>query len=233
MQLGIIDVIVVIFLFLGAFLGLKRGIIKSVISFVGIVLALIIAWCLKNPISEFLYTTLPIFNFKSSTALVNIMIYEIIAFLVIAIILLIVVKLIMIFTGVVDKILSVTKILGFANKLLGLVFGFIEAYVIAFTVLFFLYNFTNFYHEIENNTLSYRIVESSPILSDLVKNESQSIDEIASIQSHYNEDSEEYSKELFNVLLKYKIIKPSTAEKLVKKGKINIPNAQDIINEYK
>lgn len=228
-----IDFVIVILLILGALFGLKKGIVKSVISLFGIVLVFIIAWNLKNPLAQILYTKLPFFSFTSSTSLFNIIIYELISFLIIAIILLIILKLVMIFTGLIDKILSITKVMGFTSRILGMIFGFIEMYVLIFFVLFFLYNFTNVYKSIDNNTLALRMLNSTPILSNMVESEKATVDEIYSLKENYKENDEEYNKQVFNVLLKYNIIKPKTAQELVDNGKIKIDGAQEIIDNYK
>lgn len=227
-----IDAIIVIILVLGSLLGLKRGIIKSVISFAGIIIAITLAWILKNPISEFMYMKFPFFSFTGEGALINIIIYELISFLIIAIILLVIVKLITFFTGLVDKILSLTHIMGFASKLLGMIFGFIETYILVFIVLFFLYNFTNIYKTIDNNTLALRILNSTPVLTNIVESERSTFDEIANLSKNYKENSEEYNEQLFDILLKYNVIKPSTAKKLVEENKIKVNNANEIINKY-
>ena len=227
-----IDFVIVVLLILGALFGLKKGIVKSVISLFGVVLVFIIAWNLKNPIVQILFTKLPFFNITSTTSIMNIVIYELIAFLLIAIILLIILKLIMIFTGLIDKILSITKVMGFASKLLGMIFGFIEMYVLIFFVLFFLYNFTNIYKSIDNNTLALRMLNSTPILSTMVENERATFDEITSLKDNYKENDEEYNKKVFETLIKYNVLKPKTAQELVNSGKVKIDGAEEIIKKY-
>ncbi|MBR1416661.1 MAG: CvpA family protein [Bacilli bacterium] len=232
MNIGIVDIVVIIFLILGAALGFKRGIVKSFVGFIGLVIALILAWYLKNPISEFMYTHLPFFSFKGGFALLNIVIYEIIAFLIIAIILLTIVKLITIFTGLVDKLVGLASGLGIISKILGLVFGVIENYVIAFLVLFILYSFTTFNTTINENELSSKMLSSTPVLSTLVKDEMSSLQEIFNIKLDFNE-SGNYDDQLFDILLKYKVISIDTAEKLVSDNKVQISNASEIIKKYK
>ena len=101
-----IDVIIITLLLIGAFFGFKKGIIKSIVSLGLVILAIIIAWFLKNPIAAVMYTKLPFFSFTSSTTLINILVYEMVAFLIIAIILLIIVKAVVFFTHLIDKILN-------------------------------------------------------------------------------------------------------------------------------
>jgi len=230
--LSTIDVIILGLLLLGALFGFKKGIIKSIVSLALMIIAIIIAWFLKNPIASVMYTKLPIFNFTSSTSLINIIIYEMIAFLIIAIILLIIVRVILFFTHLVDKILSLTKSMGFLSKILGMIFGFVEMYVFIFIGLFLLYNFTNVYKTIDSSTFAIRMLNSTPILSPMVESEKSAFDEIYSLKSNFKEDDEEYNKKLFETLIKYKVISVNTAKELIKAEKININGADEILKKY-
>ena len=227
-----VDATIVISLIIGALFGFKKGIIKGIVSLGLLIVAIIAAWFLKNPIAAIMYTKLPFISFTSSTSIINIIIYEMIAFLIIAIILLLIVKLIMFFTGLIDKILSLTKVMGFASRILGLIFGFIETYIFIFIGLFLMYNFTNFYKDIDNNTLALRMLDSTPILSPMIEKEKGAFDEIYALKSEYKEDDEEYNKKVFEVLIKYKVISVNTAKQLVNEGKIKIADANEIIKMY-
>lgn len=227
-----VDATIVISLIIGALFGFKKGIIKGIVSLGLLIVAIIAAWFLKNPIAAIMYTKLPFISFTSSTSIINIIIYEMIAFLILAIILLLIVKLIMFFTGLIDKILSLTKVMGFASRILGLIFGFIETYIFIFIGLFLMYNFTNFYKDIDNNTLALRMLNSTPILSPMIEKEKGAFDEIYALKSEYKEDDEEYNKKVFEVLIKYKVISVNTAKQLANEGKIKIADANEIIKMY-
>ena len=93
--MNIIDVLIILLILFGGFVGLKRGFTKELLSFVGFVLILVIAFILKNPISSFLYENLPFFGFSGSfkgITVLNILIYEVIAFLIVFSILMIIFK---------------------------------------------------------------------------------------------------------------------------------------------
>ena len=61
--MSIIDLCIIIFLLLGALIGFKQGFTKSLVNCVGYILIVIIAFVLKNPISEFMMNYLPFFDF--------------------------------------------------------------------------------------------------------------------------------------------------------------------------
>ena len=109
-----LDIIILIFLAFGALLGFKRGFTRQLVALVGLVVIIILSFLLKNPISVLLYNNLPFFNlggvFKDITIL-NILIYEAIAFLIVFSILSIVYKILIRITNIFEKILKATIIL--------------------------------------------------------------------------------------------------------------------------
>ena len=228
-----VDAIILIFLLLGAFNGFRKGLVKSVISFVGLIIAIVIAWYLKNPISEFMYTKLPFISFAGNLSLFNIIVYELVAFLIILIVLLVVLRLITIATGLIDKIVGLVTGLGIISKILGLVFGLVESFVIAFIVMFLLYNFTTLNTVMDDNSLTTKMLEYTPILSNMTKDEFKSLEEISKLTDNYQEGSKEYNQELFRILLKYDVIKVETAQSLIDSGKVKFDGAQEVVNELK
>lgn len=235
-NLTVIDSAVIIILLFGALIGFKRGIIKSAISFIGLIIVLILAFTLKNPLSEFMYTHLPFFNIGGTFAgvtILNILIYEVIAFLILAVIFGTVLKLVVMLTGIVEKILDLTIILGFFSKIAGLIFGFLESYVIIFFILFISYNFTNISNYIDEGTITSRILNSTPVLSNTIVAENSSIKEIMNLEDECSNNKNECNLDTLDIMLKYNVLKPEIAEKLINENKVNINGALDIVNKYK
>ena len=101
------SIVIFIFLALGAVGGFKAGVIKKTADFVGTFLILVLAFYLKNYLSVIMYENLPFFDFggliKGVDAL-NILMYEIIAFVIVFIALLFILKVILMVTGLIEKI---------------------------------------------------------------------------------------------------------------------------------
>ena len=228
-----IDLVFLAILIVGSYIGLKKGLIKEVVSFFGIIVALFFAWNLRGILASFLYSSLPFFNFTGEMALGTIIIYELVSFLVLAIIFLVVLKMITTFTGLIDSILSFSKSLGFIGKIIGLALGFLETYFIVFIALFICYNFTPLNKDIDESQLCKYILNETPMLSSSVKNETESLQEISGIKDRFVLGSDEYNREVFETLLKYKVIDVKTADKLVKEHKIDFPHAKDLVDKYK
>lgn len=236
MTITIFDAIIILFIMLGAVSGFKRGVIKSVVNFVGTFASIIIAFYLKNPLSVFMYTYLPFFKFKGifeGISVLNILIYELIAYLIVLSVLFAILKVILKVSGIIEKILDATIILGIPSKILGLIFGTIEAYLFVYVVLFAVNQIPNTTNLIADSNVGKTILEHTPILSGMMEETFGSINEIYEIADEYkNNDSKETNEKAFEILLKNNVLTPENAEKLVEKGKIDINNANEIIKKY-
>lgn len=139
--MNITDILIIIFILLGAFVGAKQGFTKALVSFLGIIIVVVLAYFLKNPVSEFLMSFCPFFNFggiiKGVTVL-NIAVYEVIAFIIVFFILMAILNALIFATGVFETILKFTIILGMPSTILGAIIGAIKNYVIVFFVLYLL-----------------------------------------------------------------------------------------------
>lgn len=234
-NLSVIDSAIIIFLLFGALIGFKRGVIKSLVSFVGLIVVLVLAFNLKDPLSEFMYTHLPFFNIGgifSGVTVLNVLVYEIIAFLILVTLFGTILKVIVVMTGLVEKILDLTIVLGFASKVCGLVFGFVETYIILFFTVYICYNFTGISNYIDEGVITSRMLNSTPILSESIKNENSTMKEIMALQNECHDNNKECSLDALDIMLKYGVLKPNAAVKLINEGKINIDGAMDIVLKY-
>lgn len=224
--MNIIDVVIIMGLLLGGVTGLKNGFFKQGVVLIGTILCFVLAWFFKDIIANFLSFTLPFFNFagpfEGLTSL-NIVMYQLIAFMLLlclfSSLLVIVIK----FTGVFEKMLNMTIILGIPSKILGFIVGLLEAYVILFAILFF-FNQPAFNLKIMNESnMAPKIVNSSPVLSNIVGDMNDSINDIYDITKTYNKNQNKavFNKRVVDSLLKHEVIDNDYLNKLRQKGKIN------------
>lgn len=235
--MNIVDVIIILFLILGAIIGFKRGAIKSLVSFVGVVLALILAYYLKNPIASLMYEYLPFFNFggvfKGVTVL-NILFYEVLAYFLVLAVLFIGVRLLAFVANTIEKALRFTIILGIPSKIIGIFVGFIETYIYLFVILYFLVLPMFNISLINESTLTNRMLNNTPILSGVIDQPLNAFVDIYDLSKKYDESSnDEFNKEALNVLLKNNIVDVESIDKLVDKNKIKINNIDKILNKYR
>ena len=139
--MNVVDFIIILALILGGLSGARNGFFKQSIVLVGTILTFVLAWIFKTPLANLLSYNLPFFNFagpfEGVTAL-NIVMYQLIAFLFLWCLLVAVLMVIIKMTNVFEKILKMTFVLSIPSKILGFFVGVLEAYVIVFIVLFFL-----------------------------------------------------------------------------------------------
>lgn len=230
-----IDIIIVLILLMGAVVGFKRGVIKSAVTFIGAIVVIILAFYLKNPVSKLMYTYLPFFNFAGDfegLTVLNIVIYEALAFVIVYVILMSILQILISVTGVIEKVLNFTIVLGIPSKLLGALFGFFETYLFVFVALFLLSQIpaTNAY--IKDSFVADKIANSSPILSGISENYYKAFEEIISIKDQNIHDKNEYNRQSLDILLKYDIVDVDSARDLIESGKMPIDNAEGILDKY-
>ena len=233
---AIIDIILILVLVMGAIVGFKRGVIKSATMFIGAIIVIVLAYSLKNPVSKILYSFLPFFNFAGDFAgltTLNIIIYEAIAFVLVYVLLMAILQIIIKITGVFETILNFTIILGIPSKLLGAVFGFFEAYLFLFVAIFLLNQIPATNEIVTESTFASKIASSSPILSDITSSYYDAFEEIISIKDQNRNDKEEYNRKCLDILLKYGIVDISSTEELIQSGKLQISDADEILDNYR
>ena len=230
-MINVIDVIIILFLLAGAVLGFKRGAIQTLATLIGTILIIIIAYYLKNPLSVFLYTYLPFFKLGgifNGITVINILIYEAIAFLIELGVLSVLLSVILKITGLLSKIVDHSIILTLPSKLIGIAVGFLEAYVFLFVLLFIFSQFSFSSTVLKDSKYTNIILSKTPFTTGF-KNSYNAFNEIRNLGDN-NSSNKDY--EALNTLLKYDIITTDNAHKLVDNGKINIKGSNKLIERY-
>lgn len=224
--MNVVDVIIIALLILGGVAGFKAGVIKKLTDFIGMFVVIILAFYLKNYISVIMYENLPFFNFFgliNGIDTLNILLYEVIAFLVIFIALLFVLKVVLILTGLVEKILKATVILSIPSKLLGIVVGVIEMYVYLFLILVIvsLPIFDSSF--LKDSKMNNFILNNTPVLSGVSEEIIDIYGDVYNIiDNRKNKTNEQLNEEILKVLIDKKVVTKESAKKLVDKNKIHI-----------
>lgn len=235
--MGLVDIIIVVFIFIGGALGWKRGVIKTSCSALGIVLITILSFIFKNPLSVILYENLPFFKFgglfKGVTVL-NIALYELIAFLIVFFVLMIVWRLVMFASGIVQKIIDMTIILGLPSKILGFLIGLVEYYLIAFIVIYILVLPIFSVKEVVDSRYANIILKKTPFVSSVLGEKMEFLDEFVSLKEKYkNTDSAtQFNYDTLDLFLKYDIIDINSAKKLREKNKLKIDGIDNLLKKY-
>ncbi len=232
-KVAVVNIVIILFLTGGIIEGYKKGFLESTIKFIGTIVALVGAYMFKNPVSVFLYTHLPFFKFGGvfkGVSVLNILIYEFIAFVLVFLVILVILKIIYDATGLVNKLFSVVAFLGLPNKILGAVVGFIESLVALYFISFLFVFICNFFGFGMKESLVDTVVDI-PVLKETFGPSLNSINDIGVLAKDYKDvqDKDEFNYKSLEILLKYDVITKENAKKLIDSKKLVIPNSEELV----
>lgn len=235
MNINLIDAIILLIILLGGVIGFKEGVIKKLTSVIGLIIVVILSFTLKNYLSVFFYENLPFFDlwgvFKGIQVL-NILFYELLAFVIIASVLTIVYRLILGLTGIIEKVLKATVILSIPSKILGFFVGLIENYIWVYLFLFILTLPVINIKQIYDSKTAVFIMEKTPILSKYTDKTIDIYNDLYDIiDSNGEKANEQVNEEAMDLMLKYEIITKESAKKLIDKNKVNV-NDDSFLDKY-
>lgn len=237
--MNILDIAIALVLIMSAIIGFKRGAIKEVVSLVGIIIVFILAFSLKGVLGNVLCKWLPFFNFAGNlegVTVLNILLYQLIAFLIIYSLLFSVYMIVVKISGIVQKIVHMTVILWLPSKVIGAVVAFITGYVMVFVVLLALLIPLKDTDIFKNSKFANYIVYDTPILASSSANISTSINEIYELGEDLSKgdiSKNEANVKTMDILLKYKVVSAETARELVVLDKLDgISGLDKVIEKY-
>lgn len=235
-MLNIFDVGIILLLILFIILGIKKGVIKELVSLVGIIIVFILSWSLKGIIGNFLCIILPFFKFTGiieGMSSLNILLYQAIAFIIVFSLLMGLYGLSLKLSRVIQKIVNMTIILWLPSKLLGGVVSFIKGYLVLFIVFVFLMiplgKFSVFN---ESKTINYMLYET-PVLSKYTNSFTEPIVNIFDLAEDVSKNKtsiNDANVKAIGIILKYNICDEKTINKLIELNKLdNINGIEKIL----
>ena len=224
--MNVADIIIVIALVLGAIGGFKAGVIKKTADFVGIFLVIILSFYLKNYLSVIMYENLPFINFGGfikGIEAINILFYEVLAFIIVFSLLMLILKIVLMLTGLIEKILKATVILSIPSKILGIVVGAIEMYIYVFLVLVVITLPIINVPYVRDSKVSSFILNNTPILSSVSEEMVDTYNDIYKVvKDKDSKSNEELNDEVIKLLLDKKVITKESLNKLIDRNKIHL-----------
>jgi len=235
MSINVVDIVIILLILLGGVIGFKQGAIRTLVDFVGICLIVIVAFVLKDKLMVLFYENFPFFDFfgliKGITA-ANILLYQLLAFVVIFLALYFVLKVLLVVTGFIEWVLKMTIFLSLPSKIIGFFVGALQYYIYVFLVLFLLnapvWNFTMLKESSVNNF----ILNDTPLISKYANDTVKTYSEVYKIIKNRDNKSKAYvNTEFLMVLLENKLISVESAKKLVNANKIEVVD-KAILDNY-
>ena len=173
----------------------------------------------------FFYNNLPFINFGGifkDITVINILVYEIIAFFMIFALLTLVFQVLLKVTKIFEKILKWTIILGIPSKILGAILGIVQNLIYVFVVLYILNLPTIGFSLMNDSKVANTIMTKTPILTNACDKTLVVFKEISDLSKEYeNTDNvTEFNQKALNLMIENKIITKENALKLIEKGKM-------------
>ena len=236
--MNIVDVLIILIVACGAVIGFKRGFFKELVMTVGFLLVFIVSFIFKNPVAQILSLNLPFFEFGSavkSAAVLNIIFYQFVAFILVFALAMLLFRILLSISGIIEKILNFTIILGIPSKLLGALVGAIEGYLIAFVVVFILNQPMLDVGIMSGSKMKDKVLKSTPVLTQIVSNVGNTIEDVSKLMQDksYEKDVNKFNRDAIDVMLKHKMVKPDYIEKLIEADKIKVPGINKVLDKYK
>ena len=233
--MNIFDIVIILLILLSGVTGLKQGLLKSGINLIGTILIYIIAFKMKDSIGLFLCKVCPFFKFNGYITL-NILVYQLIAFVLIASILFSVFAIILKLTGIVQKLVDLTVILTIPSKIGGFIIGLLEGYVVMFIIILILSVPLRNVELFSQSKLVDKMLNNTPILSSSLDGVGDVIFNVFHITSEVKEGENENTKvniDIMKTYLDYKVITKEDAIDLIDTGKLNSINViKEFVNNY-
>lgn len=238
--MNVIDIGIILIVIMFLIVGFKNGVIKELASLIGMVLVFGISYIFKGVLGNFLCTICPFIEFNSGPlkglVTMNILIYQVIAFLLLFVILLSIYELIIGFSKVIQKIINMTIILIIPSKLLGALVGMIKGLIIIYAVLLVLIIPFKNMNLVETSKLSNLVLYHTPIISSVTEDFTTSLREVYKLTNQVSKkkiSTNEANKKALDIMLKYKIVSKETVQKLIAEGKLNsIKNIDKVLEKY-
>ena len=227
MNVDIISVAVILVILLCGVLGFKKGVIKTGVQLIGTICVLIIAYALKDSVANLLMKYLPFFNFggifEGITA-INILMYEMISFIVIFILLYCILNILLTLSGAVEKLLKFTIILAIPSKILGFILGLMEGIIFTYMILFVFLHLPQTENMVMDSKVALVVLERTPFIGSVALKTTLALEKINDIVTDLNDNTsrDEINFNVIHTLVYYKIISQEDVEELMKSGKLRV-----------
>ena len=232
--MNVVDIIIIIFILLYGIIGAKRGFLKESVLCLGTILVFYLAYKFKDPVGNFFLLRFPMFDFPNlfkGVITLNILVYQLLAFVLVLALLLMIFNTILSITGLLEKLLKITIILGIPSKILGFIVGLIEGYIITFVILFFLTQPAFSFDLFMNSKYANKILTSSPILTNITQSTVDLINNIYELKDE--KDVNILNNKTLDMMLEKKVVSYDTVKELRDDKKIIFDGIDNILEKYK
>ena len=238
-MLNIFDLGIILLLIMFLIVGFKNGVIREAFALIGIIAVFILSFVFKGLLGNLMCIILPFFKLSGvieGFSVINILIYQIIAFMLVFAILLTIYEIFLKISKFIQKLVNLTIILILPSKLLGAVVSLIKGVIVLFAVFIVLMIPLKNSELFTGSTMVNQILYKTPILSQSSNNFINTVEEIYNLAekvSNKKISTNDANLELLDMMLKHKIVNKSTVESLVKLHKLDdVNNIETVLQKY-
>lgn len=220
----IISLIIILVFISDIVTGYKKGFLGTTLKFLKSVVALLFAYLFKSKLGTYLSINLPFFNLKGifkGMDIVNVLIYELIAFIAIFAIVSLILKIIIDMFNIEEKLYSLIVRFHIPNNLIGGIFGGLKSIVVIYFVLSIFTAVANFVNIDTGNSLGEYVL-NIPVLKNSFGGTLDSLDEISELAVEYKntQDKGVINGDAISILLENGILTEEQLSVLIESGKV-------------
>ena len=234
--MNIFDIAIVLLIILSAISGAKQGFLRALVNVVVTIIVYVVAYHLKDKVGVLLCKVCPFFSFDGYQTL-NILLYQMLAFILIAFVLYSIFSVILKVTGIVQRLIDLTFVLKLPSNILGFVVGLLEGYIVMFIVVAVLaVPFKNMELYTSSKVVDTMLYKS-PVLSDtlggVVNKLSGVLNVTTKLESNEEAQRVRTNMDIMGTYLDCKIISKEDALEIIDMDKFeSIPGLRQYVDAY-
>ena len=226
--MNFVYIIIIACVLAGIILGLKNGIIKTLVQLIGSVCVIILAYVLKDYLANILIDMMPFLNFGgafSGLTSTCILMYQIISFVTIFVVLYCILNILINLSGIVEKIMKLTIVLSIPSKVLGALVGIVEGIYFAFLIVFVLFSLSLTTTYVDNSKFGKTVLEKTPFVNQVLAQTTLALEETNTMIKEYDKDDlKDLDTSILTTLIYYNLISKDKATQLIEDKKMNLEN---------
>ncbi len=241
--MNLFDVILIIIMLAFVAEGFRRGFFGEIALVITVIVVTYVSFTFMNPLGRIFFQYLPILSLHLvgvEIAALNILFYQVIAFLVIAIVTYIAINMILSLTGLLTKITGLKNVLKIPLKILGGITGLVTGYIFIFLVLFAFSIPLAKVDLYRDSVLKDKFLDNKLLVIDSFANIRDCIDDVYNLTEKIDKDkeslkhSDQYNVEAIDIMLQHKLVTIDVMDELVRSNRIHSYKELDkLLNKYR
>lgn len=227
--MGIAGIVILVLIALNAFVGFKRGAIKGTFHLIGLIAISIIAFEIKDFLSDFLIQKLPFFNFPGNLTGIlsyNILMYKALSFFVIFILLYCLLNILLNLSGFIDVLSNMNLVMELPSKIIGVIIGILEGIAFSFVLSYFFLQIGITQKYIMESNVARTLVERTPIVNVIFAKSTvvaeKSYESVKTLDE--GKDINEVNLEVIRHIIQYRILNSSIVQECIDNKKLGLEN---------